>query len=461
MKKAEITVFLSLVFVLMVSFVLGILQISVVHTSKNLSRLATDRAVFSAFGEYQLQLFEDYHVFAIDGSYGSGEFSQEKILGRMYYYGGDGTEHEVTGIQFLTDNDGQAFREQVLTYMEETYGIGLIREFTGLTGEWEEQEMQAEEIEKKEETILQEFEDLKGSADMQESEGILESNEGNPFSCVEQIENAGILSVVMPEGMELSGKAISPDSQASGRELHTGNGSFPARQGMNGISEKLLFNEYVLDSFTNASDNGEKNRSLSYEVEYILSGKASDKENLESVLLKLFFIRMVLNYVYLQGDSGKQAEAEALALAISVILLIPEGMEVIKQLIVLAWAAGESAVDIRTLLAGNKAPLVKTKENWSLSLSGLLTFGSGDGQLQGTDDQEGISYKDYLRIFLFLENSGEVTMRSLDRIEENLASEHGLNTFRTDQCVTKIKLENTASLFGEVKYTYPVCFGYE
>ena len=230
---------------------------------------------------------------------------------------------------------------------------------------------------------------------------------------------------------------------------------------MDGISEKLLFNEYVLDSFTNASDNGEKNRSLSYEVEYILSGKSSDKENLESVLLKLFFIRMVLNYVYLQGDSGKQAEAEALALAISVILLIPEGMEVIKQLIVLAWAAGESAVDIRTLLAGNKAPLVKTKENWSLSLSGLLSFGSGDGQLQGTDDQEGISYEDYLRIFLFLENSGEVTMRSLDRIEENLASEHGLNTFRTDQCVTKIKLENTASLFGEVKYTYPVCFGYE
>ena len=258
MKKAEITVFLSLVFVLMVSFVLGILQISVVHTSKNLSRLATDRAVFSAFGEYQLQLFEDYHVFAIDGSDGSGEFSQEKILGRMYYYGGDGTEHEVTGIQFLTDNDGQAFREQVLTYMEETYGIGLIREFTGLTGEWEEQEIQAEEIEKKEETILEEFEDLKGSADMQESEGGLESNEGNPFSCVEQIENAGILSVVMPEGMELSGKAISPDSQASGRELHTGDGSFPARQGMDGISEKLLFNEYVLDSFTNASDNGEK-----------------------------------------------------------------------------------------------------------------------------------------------------------------------------------------------------------
>lgn len=452
MKKAEITVFLSLVFVLVVSFVLGILQITVIHISKNLSRLATDRAVFSVFGEYQIQLFEDYHVFAIDGSYGSGGFSQEKIIGRMHYYGGDGTDHEVTGIQFLTDNDGQAFREQVLTYMEETYGIGLIRDFTGLTGEWKEQEIQAEQIEKKEETMLEELGDLK------ESTGTLE---GSPFTCVEQIENAGILSVVMPKDMELSGKSISPDRQSSRRGLHKGNGNFPARQAMDGISEKLLFNEYVLDSFTNAAGGEEKNRSLSYEVEYILTGKESDKENLESVLLKLFFIRMALNYVYLQEDSEKQAEAEALALTISIILLIPEGMEVLKQLILLAWVTGESVADIRTLLSGGKAPLVKTKENWSLSLSELLTLGGGAEQLQGTDEQEGISYKDYLRIFLFLGDSDEVTMRSLDRIEENLASEHGLDNFRADQCVTKIEMKNVAMLFEELKYTYPVCFGYE
>ena len=452
MKKAEITVFLSLVFVLVVSFVLGILQITVIHISKNLSRLATDRAVFSVFGEYQIQLFEDYHVFAIDGSYGSGGFSQEKIIGRMHYYGGDGTDHEVTGIQFLTDNDGQAFREQVLTYMEETYGIGLIRDFTGLTGEWKEQEIQAVKIEKKEETMLEELEDLK------ESTGTLE---GSPFTCVEQIENAGILSVVMPKDMELSGKSISPDRQSSRRGLHKGNGNFPARQAMDGISEKLLFNEYVLDSFINAAGGEEKNRSLSYEVEYILTGKESDKENLESVLLKLFFIRMALNYVYLQGDSEKQAEAEALALTISIILLIPEGMEVLKQLILLAWVTGESVADIRTLLSGGKAPLVKTKENWSLSLSELLTLRGGAEQLQGTDEQEGISYKDYLRIFLFLGDSDEVTMRSLDRIEENLASEHGLDNFRADQCVTKIEMKNVAMLFEELKYTYPVCFGYE
>ena len=223
MKKAEITVFLSLVFVLIVSFVLGILQISVIHTSKNLSRLTTDRAVFSVFGEYQTRLLEDYYIFAIDGSYGSGEFSQDKILGRMYYYGGDGTKHEITGIQFLTDNGGQSFREQALEYMEETYGIGLVHDLTGLTADWEAQEIQAEEIGKKEETILADLENLKESAESLSEEtvekpgGEGEDIEGSPFTCIEQIEKAGILSVVMPKDMELSEKSIPLDSQVSKR----------------------------------------------------------------------------------------------------------------------------------------------------------------------------------------------------------------------------------------------------
>lgn len=478
MKKGEITVFLSLVLVLLVSFVLGLLQISVIHTSKNFSRLATDRAVFSVFGEYDSRLLKDYHVFAIDGSYQTGEYSEERILNRMYYYEESMTGHEITDIQLLTDNGGQSFREQVLAYMEEVYGIGLIREFTGLTGEWEEQEIQGEEIKEKEESILDQLEELKESAPAPE-DGKEESEpeervpedaipEGNPFTCVEQIENAGILSVVLPEGMNLSGKKIRPGSQASNRGLNTGRGSFPARQGTDGIEEKLLFNEYILQNFTTAAGNGNgtsgeeaKERSLSYEAEYILAGKPSDKENLESVLMKLFLIRMALNYAYLLGDSAKQAEAETLAVVITTLLLIPEGAEVLKQLILLAWAAGEGVVDIRTLLSGSRVPLVKTKESWQLPLSGRLTLGNGKEQIHGADEQSGMSYEDYLRAFLFLTDPADVTMRVMDRIEENLALEYGMDHFRADQCVTKIRMKNTATIFGGLTYTYPVYFGYE
>lgn len=508
MKKAEITAFLSMVFVLLVSFVLGMLEISVIQTSGNMSRLAVDRAVFSIFGEYQSQMFQDYHIFAIDGSYGTGEFSEENLADRMHYYGTAGMEHEITGIQYLTDDSGQAFREQVLEYMETKYGISLVQDFTGLTAKWEEESIQGDEMEEKQQGIMEEVQDIRQSAadaaagitdvtDTGNNTGNNAGNEketvsempsvssggentdvdiidGDPFTCLEQIEKSGILSVVMPEQMELSGLQVDLQAQASNRELTAGRGTFPKRQGTDGIEERLLFNEYILMNFSNAAQYGaqngtdtsdtydvERERSLAYETEYILEGKASDKENLESVLMKIFLIRMALNYVYLMGDSAKQAEVTALSVAVTTVLLIPEAAEVVKQLILLAWSAGESVVDIRTLLSGKRAALVKSSDNWQLPLSGLLTFGSGSQIRDGEDVPGGITYEEYLRAFLFLKGTDDITMRTIDRMEENLAMEHGMDHIRADQCVTKLETENTAQIFGGLTYTFPAYFGYE
>lgn len=479
MKKGEITVFLSLLFVLLISFVTGVLEAAVIQTAKNISRLEADRAVFSVFGEYQRKLLEEYHVFALEGSYGTGDYDEENVLRRMHYYGTEGMEHSTAGIQYLTDNSGQTFREQVTAYMEQRYGIGLVRDLTGMTEEWEEQDIQGENMKEKEESILEEYRDLTGSA----QPGSTEENqieEANPFSYLETIEKSGILSIVLPKEMELSGKQINPASQASCRQLRTGYGTFPARTNLDGIEEKLLFDEYILQQFENAampneknlttdtessmgSDGGEerKNKSLDYEVEYILAGKSSDKANLETVLFRIFLIRMSLNYICLMGDSSRKAEAQVLAVVISVLLLMPEAAEPLKHLILLAWAAGESVVDIRTLLEGNRVPLVKNSQNWKLPLSSLFLLGTGNDTVQGSDTEGGISYEDYLRAFLFLGNTGNITMRTLDRVEENLASVYEMDYFRADQCISRIEVSTEADIAGGISYTFPVSFGYE
>ncbi|MBM6853552.1 hypothetical protein H6B11_05165 [Mediterraneibacter glycyrrhizinilyticus] len=465
MRKGEITVFLSVVFVLMISFVSGILQASSIQAAKNLGRLETDRAIYSVFGEYQKELLEQYHVFGLDGSYGTGSYTEENLISRMHYYGTEGTEHEVTDIQYLTDNSGQAFREQVLTYMEQTNGIGMIRKFTGLTEEWEEQEIQGNEMEKIREESTQEIEEissmLENTADT--GSGEKEADVENPFHFMDKIEQYGILSVVLPKDMILSEKEITLESQVSYRNLRTGRGSFPSRTGTDGIEEKLLFDEYVIDRYTSAVPEGEsdeKNRTLDYEIEYILAGKTSDKENLESVLFRIFLIRMALNYAFLLTDTEKQGQAEILALAVAALLLVPEAVEGIKHLVLIAWAAGESVTDIRTLLSGKRAALVKTTDNWQTSLTSLFTLGEGSGT-EENDAQEGIYYKDYLRILLFLENSKDVTMRALDRIEENLRTEQKLGFFHADQCVTRLKMSNTITLYDSLTYQFPVYFGYE
>lgn len=474
-KKCEITAFLSLVFILLVSFVLGILEITIIRTSGNLSRLEADRAVFSIFGEYQTKLLKDYHIFALEGSYGTGEFDEDKVISRMHYYGGE-AEYEVSKVQFLTDDEGQSFREQVLEYMEQRYGVSAVGEFFGMTEEWIEQSIRGEEIKTEENRIMEEYQDIRRKQEevqnMEEgtdTAGIPE--EENPFTCLEQIEKSGLLSLVLPAEMELSGRMIVPSDQASVRELRSGRGTFPVRQGTDGIEERLLFNEYILKKFTcaamdkeneNDREKGEeKEKSLSYEVEYILSGKSSDKENLESVLTKLFFMRMALNYASLLGDSARQSEASALAVVLSSLLLMPEASEAVKQLILAAWAAGESVVDIRTLLTGRKVPAVKNSENWVLPLSGLFTLGIGSEQVIAEDTSGGISYEGYLRTLLFLKTADEVTMRALDRIEENLDLEYGMDYFRADQCITKIGFNSTARLFGEITYKFPIYFGYQ
>ena len=232
---------------------------------------------------------------------------------------------------------------------------------------------------------------------------------------------------------------------------------------MDGIEEKLLFDEYVIGRYTSAvteEESDEKNRTLDYEIEYILSGKSSDKENLESVLFRIFLIRMALNYTFLLTDTEKQGQAEALALAVAALLLVPEAVEGIKQLVIIAWAAGESVTDLRTLLSGKRAALVKTADNWQTSLASLFTLGEEDS-MEGMDEQEGVYYKDYLRILLFLENANDVTMRALDRIEENLRTQQKLRSFHADQCVTRLKMDNTITLYDSLIYQFPVYFGYE
>ena len=112
-------------------------------------------------------------------------------------------------------------------------------------------------------------------------------------------------------------------------------------------------------------------------------------------------------------------------------------------------------------MSGKKAALVKNSENWQLPLSSLLTLGAGSENAAGEDAEDGITYEEYLRAFLFLENYEEVTMRTLDRVEENMRTEHGLEFFKADCCITKAEMNNTVELFGSLAYTFPVYFGYE
>ncbi|MEY8283372.1 DUF5702 domain-containing protein [Lachnospiraceae bacterium 50-23] len=453
MEKGEVTAYLSLIFILLISFVGGIMEAASVQMAKNYRRADMNRAIESVFAEYQKELLEEYGIFALEGSYESGSYSEETIKNRLDFYGAQGIRQSVSRIEFLTDHGAEAFCGQVEAYMKHKYGLNLLQDKIGMTDVWKQQEEQAKDCEKDE---IKQQKELSGL--LQENEGRLPAEE-NPIEHVEQLKKSSLLDLIMPKDKPVSQKTIDLGDTLSFRELNCGYGDFSDVAEEGGTLTSLILGEYLLEQFSNGA--GEPGAgALDYQLEYILAGKGSDRENLEAVAGKLILLRFVPNYMHLQGSSTKKAEAEALALTLCSLLAVPAITEAAAQVILLAWAYGESLMDMRSLLRGNKVPLVKTDDSWQLSLSGLMKLGQEGDLNDGKDTQGGLPYKEYLRILLFLEKKETTAMRALDMIEQNLRTEHGLAFFKADQCISKIEVKSTCNLRRGIVYQFATYFGY-
>ena len=105
MKRGEVTAYLSLIFILLVSFVGAMLESASLQNAKNYRRADVNHAIECVFAEYQKELLEEYGIFALDGSYETGSYDEQRVFDRLAYYGAGDMEQEVLKIQFLTDKD--------------------------------------------------------------------------------------------------------------------------------------------------------------------------------------------------------------------------------------------------------------------------------------------------------------------------------------------------------------------
>lgn len=453
MRKGEVTAYLSLVFILLAAFAGSMLEGASIQLAKNYRRADMNLAMECIFAEYQKELLEEFDIFALEGSYEEGTYQEEKLFERLRYYGAGNMEQNIKKIQFLTDHGGQSFYEQTAAYMEHKYGLDRAKESVGKTDLWRRQKEEAEIYENMKTEKQKEL-----SAILEEEQGEL-PKENNPIVHVEQLKNTPILTLVMPEGMQMSSKSLVLSATASHRERNQGYGDFSAMAGTDSAVPSLFFGEYVMEHFSTAIDDGETG-ALDYQVEYILEGKAGDKANLEAVVKRLLFLRFVPNYLFLRGDSTCRAEAKAAALTLCSLMAVPAAAQAAEQAMLLSWAYGESIIDVRTLLKGNRVPVTKSRETWQLQLSSLLKIGTEEDNSDGADTEGGLSYKEYLRMLLFLEKRNLTCMRTLDLVEQRLREEKGQSFFRVDQCISRVEIRSRCEFRRGVTYEFSTCFGY-
>ncbi len=444
MQKGEITAFLSLIFLLILSLLGAIIESASIQVLKNHKRADTSLAVESVFAEYQKELLEEYDVFALDGSYGDRIWDERKLTRRLEYYGAQENANKIQRSELLTDNMGVPFYRQAVRYMENKIGIDHIDEDSSY---WEEQEESGKDFEKAETEVQENLESM-----LEETQESLPS-ENNPMESVSSIQKSNLLQIIVENPEQLSEKSIKKEELASIRKLNRGKGNFMEKEKQNEVTGKLFFQKYLLEHFSDITQKKEKH-ALDYELEYLIGGYESDQKNLEAVVKKILPIRLGINYAYLLTDESKKAEAEVLALSLCTLLTVPGITEVVKHAILMAWAYGEGLVDLRALVAGKKVPLVKNKENWNLQLSELLRLGEHGVQDSGQDSGEGMTYQDYLKGLLLLQDKETLSMRALDLIERNL-------NLKADHCVMRMEIESRCRLRHGVKYEFPTYFGYQ
>ena len=85
-SAGEITVFLSLMLIIMISFLLSLVKFALIQLGRDQAYVISEMAIESLMGEFSIEAQEEFDLFLMDGSYGKGNFSEEEILSHYREY---------------------------------------------------------------------------------------------------------------------------------------------------------------------------------------------------------------------------------------------------------------------------------------------------------------------------------------------------------------------------------------
>lgn len=466
-KRTEgyITVFMALSITIILSVLLSGIESARINSIKLFEQSACELAVESVMAEYNIPLYEQYGIFAIDGE---GRDLSEDLLTYAKANETNGFfRFEVRAAYAaecvpLTDMNSKPLEKEILQYMTVSLGKNLIEDLRKKTDT-----QQLLEAEKSKSSLSDEITESKVQAEAErekiEADGTAgddgqteEENAGekvkDPRKSLMDLLKDGLLKLVIPPSMEISENSLEETINAvteetvckevkdfeDSHEVTEFLDSMQLGKESETVTEKLvselIINQYMLTHFKQAvlpkNDYpcGTYTTKLQYENEYLICGHEKDRDNLLDTLNRILLIRTAFNTAYLLTDAGKISQAHSISSALTILLPFLE--PVVYTLIIAAWAYAEGIMDIKTLMNGGKVALTKNMSNWKLSLAALS---SGTLTAEVTD-KNGLSYEDYLRILLMLTNKEKKLQRMENLLQANIRLLAGYEQFNLKQC---------------------------
>lgn len=459
--NAYLTVYLSLIFGIVLSLLFVLIEGAATGAVRMQAELVADLGIDSVFAEYNRALLNQYKLFFIDSSYGGKSGGTGMVEAHLSDYMSRNMnpeedlflpgEHtllklsnpylEIDEVSYASDEHCMVWKAQAVHYMKAVYGGDLLSKVQEHIDIVKRNDLTKKDVYSETAAKIQEFEEALEQKEIQEFDA--ESEEGYSYQKVSDLFDTfareGLLKLVLPTGHTVSGAVMDAGPYFSARKkngkINQGTGLQKSADKPDKLTDELIFGEYLIKlygCYTQPKEEG----LLQYQNEYILYGFNSDAANLRRSVEVLFALRAAANLSSLYADFVRKSEVDLVALILCSLLLLPEFSDVLSAIILGIWALAEAVADMRQLLNGGRVSLIKENKEWSTSLTGILT-----GNLHGNSTyNQGLSYQDYLRVFLGLMNKEKKVTRSLDIVEMDLRQTDGNQHFRIDRCIDYIKV---------------------
>lgn len=465
-KEGYLTVYLALCLTVILSLYLALID-SARRNGAGLEALcAAEAGMQSVMAEYHRELSRQYNLFAVDSSYGTkssgrgrtGEHLAEYVRrnldcgdvllgGYLYrdFFGLCLESAEVSGVSLMTDGNGAVFRRRAIEAVRDDVGLHLLEELKGWMQSVRVNGLDAPDTETERRELEKELEGYNGrEIETLDGESVQVEIQ-NPAEALEEVSRQGILRLTVADCESLSAAVINSGGLIQSRMAQGKNslGNLETTQA-DSLTDRFFFQEYLLRYMGSYGDEREEDV-LKYQIEYLIAGNDSDVDNLRSVVGRICAIREAANALYLLSSSEKRLEIQGAALVACGLLLLPWLIPVLEAAILLGWAFAESVYDVKSLLSGGCIPLLKDDDSWHYGLETALKGDLGEATAEG----QGLSYRDYLRILMFLTDLDVLTARAMNMVEADIRLTPGNGDFRLDACCDRLEMQvEISSSFG-------------
>ena len=204
----------------------------------------------------------------------------------------------------------------------------------------------------------------------------------------------------------------------------------------------FCLNSYIMDQLPGYGEViREWKPSLTYQWEYVLAGKKTDRENLEAVLNRILLIRSAVNFAAIYQDEAKKTEAYMTAAALVGFTGMDALIRLTQTMILITWSVVEGLVDVAGLLNHRHVPLTKkpgeilTKYTEIFQItSAAITKRAGR---YPKETKTSFGYREYVMVFLALTKKETKRYRIMDLIQWDM-KKNGYESFDLGMCVYSI-----------------------